>query len=308
MTNGTDAIFGGNGTAITRVLFYVAILFAFATRFHRWLSSGALMFVMVYTLTSAIHAILLSLHSDLGCDSDYQVIQTIVHVAGFCSMGAIFFSPRIFHSNMQYLFAVWEAVVLADHPLKMRPWNHIHTNIRHLNSAWDIQRAKYMALLLYLFLLLNYLEWPTTILLTVILSETKDLQILPESAKPFDAGQWGPWVGFALSVLIAVAYELSKQWDNQKQGDDQLPFLTGDGPDVVGTEEVGEQKKRFWGLTEVVDTVIAEWRNLQTWWHDPVEKADTDGAPLATQSQETTPEAIPLEELSPGTNRTHTHA
>lgn len=193
----------------------------------------------------------------------------------------------------------------GDHLYEM-PWIHRNTDARHLNSARDIKRAKYMALLCYLICLLGYPASPAVTLWFVIGHEIMELNTIPESEKPFAVGQWAPWVGFALSGVIVIIYELSKRSNKQKQGDDQLPLLTRDGPDTIESGDIDEHKKRFWGLIEVVDTIIAEWKDFQTWWRNPVERTDADGAPVATLNHETAPEAIPLEELSSGIIRTRT--
>ncbi|KAK7995434.1 hypothetical protein PG990_014207 [Apiospora arundinis] len=129
MTNSTDAVFAGNGTAFTiesywcvypisgqytrmqRILLYFATLFAFSTRFHHWLSSGALMYFMIYSLTTAIHAIPLSLQPHVGCDSDFQVVFIILPTAFLYSWGALIFSPTIFHLSIQPLYTIWMIVV-----------------------------------------------------------------------------------------------------------------------------------------------------------------------------------------------------
>ncbi|KAK8859273.1 hypothetical protein PGQ11_010007 [Apiospora arundinis] len=446
MTNSTDAVFAGNGTAFT---------------------------IESYCLTTAVHAIPLSLQPHVGCDSDFQVVIIILFLAFLYSWGALIFSPEIFNINIQPLCTIWIPILLpaimittkslsryldsvaeytadvkvvaeAESPdpcsifepqvlfrggpndglnavlfdrwttwndtrftnntivvtgpsesiiypfmfnyysiilfiplliigslnfsrpprdwrrsafqymlrgrvpkpgngplqrvgvylmlivealfyltiypflLKLlperfpgdrlyeMPWIHRNTDVRYLSSTRDIKCAKYMALLCYLIFLLGYPAWPAITLWFVIVHEIMVLNTMPESEKLFAVGQWAPWVGFALSGLIVIIYELRKRSNKQKQGDDQLPPLTRDGSEVASSGNAGDQKKRFWELTVVVDTFTAEWRDLQTWWRNPVERADTDGAPVATPNHETTPEAIPLEELSSGIIRTRT--
>ncbi|KAK8079140.1 hypothetical protein PG994_002947 [Apiospora phragmitis] len=348
MTSSTEALLQGNGTAITiekywcvypisgqytrmqRILFYVAILLAFFTRFHHWLSSGALMFVVLYTLTTATHAIPPSLQPHVGCDSDSFAVTSVLGTAYNCSCMAVIFSPKIFHVRLQPLYRVWllflvivsnlssysllrfvdssaqyrlnvlvtaetapldpcsifepdvlfrggpndglnsilvdrfttqnytyfpnnstyEAVLPSNYhlddardnmlieyllftpllaleqynekrrpresrrtafryliPISLvfeailayfmgdrlykRPWHHRHSDIRHLHSSVDIERAKYMAFLWYLTCLLAYLAWPVVMLWTIIHNEKLLFSKLPESEGPAAIGQWG---------------------------------------------------------------------------------------------------------------------
>ncbi|KAI0384464.1 hypothetical protein F5Y04DRAFT_230158 [Hypomontagnella monticulosa] len=94
-------------TRFQRILLYVAIAFAFLTRFHHWISSSALMYVVIYTLTAAIHAIPLSVQENLGPDPDFLATQIIVMSAFCCSVMATIYSPKIFEIDVGALYTVW---------------------------------------------------------------------------------------------------------------------------------------------------------------------------------------------------------
>ncbi|KAI2634794.1 hypothetical protein GGS26DRAFT_589712 [Hypomontagnella submonticulosa] len=94
-------------TRLQRILLYVAIVFAFWTRFHHWISSSALMFVVIYTLTASIHAIFLSVQTNLGPDPDFLATQIIVTSATCCSVMATIYSPKVFNFHADRLYRVW---------------------------------------------------------------------------------------------------------------------------------------------------------------------------------------------------------
>ncbi|KAK8063394.1 hypothetical protein PG996_008046 [Apiospora saccharicola] len=472
-----EALGQGNGTAITieqywcvypisgqytrfqRILFYIAILFAFFTRFHHWLSSGALMFVVLYTITTAIHAIPLYLQPNVGCDSDSFAVPVVLYTAVGCSYVTVTFSPKIFNVSLRTFYRVWlvflsvvsnisayalgrmvnssaqytmdvkvtdeidppdpcsilnpnvlfrggpndglngvlidrwttqnatffsnnttmkldpqggyhvclprdnllvvlllvvpltliglynerrrpresrrtafrymssrripksgtgpfrsfgiylilglEALytfaiylipilcisydilaLLIGQRLEKMPWHHRHSEIQHLNSAGDIERAKYMAVLWYLTCLLAYLAWPVVLLYNIILNETLPLE-LPESEGPAAIGQWGPWVGFCLSGLLVILYELRKKQENREQRGDRLPLIAGDELDLAGNRDVNAQRWPYWRITKAVEIVVGEWRDLRTWWRDPIERDVVDDGTAVTPSRET---------------------
>ena len=167
------------------------------------------------------------------------------------------------------------------------PWHYTHSDIQHLNSSRDIERAKYMALLWYLICLLAYLVWPAILIWNIMYGETLTFVGLPESEGPAAIGQWGPWVGFGLSGMLVIMYELRKRQVNQGQTGDRLPLTTRDEANLASNSSIDDQNQRHLSLSKAVEIAVEEWSDLCTWWRNPVEGATADSRDDISENRET---------------------
>ena len=94
-------------TRLQRILFYVIIAFVFLFSVHDWLTAVAFAFLLTYSTSAVIHAILLGTQRYVGHDLDSLPIIAVLStsfVAGICFLA---YTPRVLHRHASKLFAFW---------------------------------------------------------------------------------------------------------------------------------------------------------------------------------------------------------
>lgn len=140
ITNGTQALFSnvwcvypisGTYTRAQRVLFYVAIIIAFAFRFHKRLFAVAFSYVAVYLFVTIVHAIPMALQPSLGADPDFFAIRSLILTASGCSFMAASYSLRYLQSKSINFYICWFIVGAITN------WIFLFRELRFLSSIED---------------------------------------------------------------------------------------------------------------------------------------------------------------------------
>ncbi len=94
-------------TRFQRILFYAALIFTFAVRFHEWLTAVGIAFVITYSSTTAIHAIALSSQPNIGTDLDQLAVWIILQHAVFGGANFALYAPQVINIDPTLLYYSW---------------------------------------------------------------------------------------------------------------------------------------------------------------------------------------------------------
>ncbi|KAI0176956.1 hypothetical protein BJ166DRAFT_11175 [Pestalotiopsis sp. NC0098] len=102
----------GTYTKFQRILFYIVLSVVFAFRFHKWILLVGMRWLGVFTATTAIHAVALSIQACLGVDTDVITAGGICQVGGIASLVFSLYPPKHFRRPTSTVLMAWTILLV----------------------------------------------------------------------------------------------------------------------------------------------------------------------------------------------------
>ena len=122
-----------------------------------------------------------------------------------------------------------------------------------------------LATLLYTWGTLAYALWPT-LFLRLVISFEKDLAYLdlPEQERLQNVGQWAPWIGVGVTVILAIVHRIRQK---NSEADDIWTLHKTERPPKSRQPRwlLGWDEGWYW-----VVRLESKWKDFAAWWKDPM--------------------------------------
>jgi hypothetical protein len=94
-------------TQFQRELFAVVILILLFFQFHPWLTAGALLYAVTYSVIATLHGFFLAVRSNSMWDADLFATQNLTQLSIYATLIIVAFSPRILDQDATIFYLVW---------------------------------------------------------------------------------------------------------------------------------------------------------------------------------------------------------
>ena len=97
---------------VQRILFYSIAVYVFCFRFHKWLTTFGLGYLVTTSTVMSLHGIFLAADPGIGRDLDYVVVSRLLVASTFLGMAIVVFAPKGSNISSRRVVGGWQVFLI----------------------------------------------------------------------------------------------------------------------------------------------------------------------------------------------------